>query len=102
MPHDELDHSPLHAPHSALDLSVVIVSWNVWDLLRACLRSLEQVSRPTEQAEAQWRYFGPIGDLCKLEVIVVDNASRDATPDLVPSQFPWVRLVRSEENLGFT
>lgn len=89
-------------PPSALELSVVIVSWNVWDLLRACLRSLEQVSRPAEEAGAQWRYFGPKTEPCKFEVIVVDSASRDATPDLIPSQFPWVRLVRSEENLGFT
>lgn len=102
MSRDKPDNSALRIPHSALDLSVVIVSWNVWDLLRACLRSLEQVSRPAEAAGAQWRYFGPPTAQCKFEVIVVDNASRDATPDLIPSQFPWVRLVSSAENLGFT
>jgi len=102
MTHNSIPHSTFHIPHSTLDLSIVIVSWNVWDLLRACLRSIEQVSRPTEQDTAQWRYFGPGNTPCKLEVIVVDNASHDATPDLIPSQFPWVRLIRSDTNLGFT
>lgn len=35
------------------------------------------------------------------EVVVVDNASHDGTADLVAEQHPWVRLVRSAENLGF-
>jgi GT2 family glycosyltransferase len=37
-----------------------------------------------------------------LEVIVVDNASTDATVELLPARFPWVRLIRSATNLGFT
>lgn len=37
----------------------------------------------------------------KHEVIVVDNASRDGTADLIRRDFPQVRLVRSSENLGF-
>lgn len=36
-----------------------------------------------------------------LECIVVDNRSSDGTADFVSASWPWVRLVRSDENLGF-
>jgi N-acetylglucosaminyl-diphospho-decaprenol L-rhamnosyltransferase len=81
------------------DLAIVIVSWNVWDLLRTSLTSIEADSLPT--ADPHVRRFGPEGQTT-LQVIVVDNASDDATPALLPSQFPWARTILSEENLGFT
>ncbi len=86
------------------DLSIIIVSWNVWDLLRACLRSVERVSRPVADAPVL-RAFGPRMDqpgAPTLEVIVVDNASADATVDLLASLFPWVTVIASPDNLGFT
>lgn len=67
------------------DLSVTICSWNTQDDLRACLASLWDVR-----------------DEAKFEVIVVDNNSEDGSPDIVERDFPWVRLFRMEENLGFT
>lgn len=66
-----------------IDLSVVIVSWNVRELLLRCLRSLQ----------------GCRGPWC--EIIVVDNASSDGSPERVREQFPHVRLIASECNLGF-
>lgn len=65
-------------------LSVIIVSWNVRDLLRDCLRSLEagRGARP-------------------LEVIVVDGASSDGSAEMVAAEFPWVRLLAQRENVGF-
>jgi len=65
------------------DLSIIIVSWNVRDLLRACLASL------------------PAGDP-RVEVIVVDAASADGTPEMVRGEFPQVHLVASPDNLGYT
>jgi GT2 family glycosyltransferase len=67
-------------------LAVVIVSWNVRELLASCLRSLfDDLERLGLQA-AVW---------------VVDNASADGTPELVEKLFSTVHLIASEENLGF-
>lgn len=67
------------------DLSIIIVSWNVADLLVACLGSIA-ANR---------------GDLA-LEVIVIDSASDDNTVEQVRGRFPWVRLLPQAENVGFT
>ena len=65
------------------DLSVVTVSRNSAALLPACLESLAS-SRAV------------------MELLVVDCASTDGTAELVRSRFPAVRLLASEQNLGFT
>ena len=82
-----------------VDLTIVIVSWNVWDLLRACLESIARQSEPTDDPRV--RRFGPNG-AATLRVLVVDNASLDATPSLLPSRFPWVQAILCDKNLGFT
>ena len=51
---------------SKYQLSIVVVSWNVRDLLRDCLRSIEQTH----------------DDIAE-EVIVVDSASTDGSPAMV-------------------
>jgi GT2 family glycosyltransferase len=71
-------------PESCPDLSVVIVSWNTRELLRECLKSI--LGRPQ-------------GIDC--EVIVVDNASADGSPDMVAAEFPAAVLLRHPENAGF-
>ena len=70
------------------DLAVVIVSWNVRDLLAVCLRSL-------------FADVGQTRDLPLLQVWVVDNSSADGTPDMLAELFPTVHLIASQENLGF-
>lgn len=67
----------------APDLSVIIVNWNVRDLLRACLRSVARCPSP-------------------LEIIVVDNASTDGSVEMVAREFPEVRLIANPDNRGFT
>ncbi|MFZ1238534.1 MAG: glycosyltransferase family 2 protein [Anaerolineae bacterium] len=69
-----------------LRLAIIIVNWNVRQLLAGCLTAIAASQRPPEQS---W------------EVWVVDNASADGSADMVASEFPWVRLLRSVENLGF-
>ena len=66
------------------DVSVVLVSFNTRDLTRECLTSLHAAS-----------------DGLNVEVLVVDNASRDESADMIEREFPWVKLIRSEVNLGF-
>ena len=69
------------------DLGVVVVSYNTRDLLEACL------GRLTEAIEASG---------VTAEIWVVDNASSDASPDMVAEAFPAVHLLAETRNLGFT
>lgn len=70
--------------HQMKRISVIIVSWNARDYLLQCLASLrsEAGSYP-------------------MEIIVVDNASTDNSPELVENLHPEVMLIRNAENLGF-
>jgi N-acetylglucosaminyl-diphospho-decaprenol L-rhamnosyltransferase len=66
------------------ELSIVIVCHNGWPDLNDCLRSLREHSGSVTH-----------------EVIVIDNDSRDSTPDRVEQVFPDIHLVRNPENRGF-
>jgi len=67
-----------------IDVSVCIVSWNVWEDLRACLASLFDADNQVS-----------------FEVIVVDNASSDGTASQLPAEFPQIKLIANQENRGF-
>lgn len=69
-----------------LDLSVVIVTWNVWALALKALGSL---------------YADLAASGLSFEVRVVDCASSDDTPAAIAEAFPQVNLTASSENLGF-
>ncbi len=69
-----------------MDLSVVIVSWNVKQLLRECLGSV-------------YRSFDSHGSA--YEVIVVDNASTDGSADMVAEDYPQASVIANVENKGF-
>ncbi len=81
------DRDPLNGrtgtEEAGMNLSIIIVSYNVRDLLRKCLSSIGEDTLPDK------------------EIIVVDNVSTDGSPDMVKAEFPGVRLVENTENLGF-
>lgn len=69
------------------DLSVIVVSWNVRDLLARCLASVQA---------------GLAGSDFDAEIVVVDNASSDGSVAMVREAFPDVRLVALDENRGYS
>jgi len=62
-------------------LSIIIVNWNVKEYLEKCLESIPEIP--------------------DYEIIVVDNASKDGSCEMVKAKFPKVKLIASEKNLGF-
>jgi GT2 family glycosyltransferase len=67
-------------PH---EVSIVIVSYNVSELLRNCLNSI------VEQSVAA-------------EIIVVDNCSSDKSVQMVREEFSLVHLITNQKNVGFS
>lgn len=70
-----------------MDLSVIIVNWNVKELLRDCLQSLLEAGKSAPPLTT--------------ELIVVDSASTDGSPQMVRHEFPQVQLIASDKNLGY-
>lgn len=68
-----------------MELSVVIVNYNVKAYLEQCLHTVEKA------------IAGIAG-----EVFVVDNQSTDGSVELVREKFPWVRLIANQDNVGFS
>lgn len=65
-------------------LSIIIVTYNSRAELEVCLRSLTDT---------------PVG--IDREIVVVDNASTDGTPEYLRERWPGVRLIQSDQNTGF-
>lgn len=68
----------------SFDLAVVIVNYNVSDLLRNCLTSV----------------YASVGKI-SYQVCVVDNASPDQSIHMVKQEFPQVELITNSENVGY-
>ncbi|MBN2004155.1 MAG: glycosyltransferase family 2 protein [Anaerolineae bacterium] len=67
-------------------LAVIVVSWNVCELLDTCLLSLREEIERAKIPASVW---------------VVDNASSDQSVSMVRKKHPWVKLDICPENLGF-
>ena len=68
----------------ACDVSVVIISYNTRDWMDKCLSSIAAAATGN-----------------RVEVIVVDNASKDGSADHVAARHPEVQLIRNTVNVGF-
>jgi GT2 family glycosyltransferase len=68
-----------------MELSVVIISFNVREYLRRCLASVQEAA----------------GDIDH-EILVVDNFSEDGSADMVNDEFPDVKLIRNNVNAGYS
>jgi GT2 family glycosyltransferase len=89
-----------------IDLSIVIVSWNVRGLLRRCLESIyrskvDSGGEHTLSADGRADTGGRADAGLTLQVIVVDNASSDGSVKMIQDDFPDVQLVVNRENRGF-
>jgi GT2 family glycosyltransferase len=67
-----------------VELSIIFVNWNSWHHLRQSLQAL---------------FAGEVG--VDYEVIVVDNASSSADAEQIKTNFRQVKLIASNDNLGF-
>ena len=67
-----------------MDVSIIVVAWNVKKLLYDCLKSVYDETRDID-----------------FEVIYVDNASEDGSVEMVKEKFPEVTIIENDENMGF-
>ena len=74
-----------------LNLTVVILSYNTKDITGRCLDKLKIAKAYCEKR---------LGN--NIEVIVLDNGSADGSAQFIKTGYPWVKLIVSKENLGFS
>jgi GT2 family glycosyltransferase len=67
-----------------IDVSVVVISYNTRDWMETCIGAIAAAS-------------GPL----RVEIIIVDNASKDGSADFIASRFPHIHLMRNSRNVGF-
>ncbi|BAY23083.1 putative glycosyltransferase [Calothrix sp. NIES-2100] len=67
-----------------ISVSIIIVNYNGIDVLPDCLNSIETFIHTPNY-----------------EIILIDNASSDGSPELVAEKYPHIHLIRQSENRGF-
>lgn len=67
-----------------MDLSIIIVNYNVKEFLQNLIHSIEKASINL-----------------KKEIIVIDNASDDGSVEFIKDKFPDIKLISNNSNLGF-
>ena len=66
-----------------VELSIIILTWNSKEFLKPCLQSIFGTTKATS-----------------FEVIVIDNASKDDTPQMIKKEYPNVILITNQKNRG--
>lgn len=74
-----------------LDLSVVVLTYNAKEITDECFARLKKAVKYSERTLQN-----------KLEIIAVDNASPEGTARMIEEKHPWVKLIKSETNAGFS
>ncbi|MBL1212947.1 MAG: glycosyltransferase [Ignavibacteriae bacterium] len=67
-----------------IDLSIIIVNYNVKEFLQNLLDSLKKAAQNISH-----------------EIIIVDNASDDGSVEVIEERYPHVKLIKNEKNIGF-
>lgn len=68
-----------------MQLSIIIVSYNVRNFINLCLSSIKSAKQNIE-----------------LEIIIVDNNSEDDSVNYIKKNFDWIELIENKENIGFS
>lgn len=76
---------------SKLDLSVIVLSYNTKDITDECLTKLKEAAGYCEKTLQN-----------SVEVIVIENASSDSSAEMIKKKHPWVNLIISKTNTGFS
>ena len=66
-----------------IDISILTVNYNGLDDTCSLINSI------------------PCSNPYRTEVIVVDNASRNNEAAILAQRYPWIKVIRSQQNLGF-
>lgn len=67
-----------------MDVSIIIVNWKSAAFVRKCVRSIEENTRELD-----------------VEIVVLDGGSFDGCGEMLAQEFPYVRFIQSDKNLGF-
>lgn len=67
-----------------MDLSIIIVNYNVKEFLQNLLNSIDKASSNISK-----------------EIIVIDNASDDGSVEVIKEKFPSIKLIKNKINVGF-
>lgn len=82
-----------------MDVSVIVVNYNTKTLTSKCIESVYKFTPPNRHSARSEGSKTRNG--MDFEVIVVDNASKDGSPEYLKKKFPQVKFILNKTNIGF-